>query len=118
MNIMIVEDNAKMRKMIHKVIIDGVKDIDSVFEFRDGEDAINYYRKLKPDWVTMDIRMEPMNGLTASQKIIENDAGARIIIVTHYSDVAYREKAKNIGIYAYVLKENLTDLPALIKSIL
>ena len=118
MKILIVEDNSKMRDLIHKTIVQGLKDVDTVHACRNGQEAIDQYEIFKPDWVLMDIKMETVNGLTASQKIREEHPDAKIIILTYYDDPLYRESAKNFGVRAYVLKENLSDLPALIKNIL
>ncbi|MEJ2634731.1 MAG: response regulator transcription factor [Calditrichia bacterium] len=118
MKILIVEDNAKMQDMIHNILMHGLGKVGAIHRCRDGQEAVDLYEILKPDWVLMDIRLELMNGLTASRKIKAEHPDAKIIIVTHYADAAYREKAKNIGVCAYVLKESLSDLPILIKSIL
>jgi two-component system response regulator DegU len=75
------------------------------------------YEKEAPDWVLMDVAMEPVNGLIATESITRLHPEAKIIIVTQFDDPEYREAAINAGASAYVLKENLLEIPYIIKSI-
>lgn len=47
-----------------------------------GEEAVTYYKKYKPDIVTLDITMPVMSGLEASQHIIKENKDARIIFLS------------------------------------
>lgn len=51
-----------------------------------------------------------MNGLDASAFIKSQFPDAKIMIVTDYDDVQFREKAKLCGINNYILKENLDQI--------
>jgi len=115
---MVVEDNGRMRAKIREIVVEEVQNVEAVFECENGVEAVEEYEKHLPDWVLMDISMEGMNGLTASAKILQRHPDAKIMIVTQYDDPEYRDAARMIGIYAYVLKDTLTDIPALLKSIL
>src|SRR5881628_793189 len=114
MKLMIVEDNVRMRQMIRKVIVRTIATVDVIDECSSGSEAIEHYARVQPDWVLMDIEMEPMDGLTASRKILQSHPGAKIIIVTNYDDVRYRRTAAAAGVRGYVLKENLNDIRAII----
>lgn len=47
-----------------------VEDLDSeIFECADGTEAVSACEVRQPDWVLMDVQMEPMDGLTATRKI-------------------------------------------------
>ena len=107
MTILIVEDNAPMRKMIKRL----VGDLTEAFtECVNGAQALAAYRQNRPDWVLMDIRMKEMDGLMASRQIKAAFPEARIIIVTAYDDARLREAAHRAGACAYVHKENLLEL--------
>ena len=111
MKILIVDDNKNMREMIKSII----KANEVVFyEADNGLDAIRIYNEKKPDWVTMDIRMDGMDGIEASEKIMSTSSDAKIIMVTDYGDNYLRKKAKEAGSIGYLLKENLLELKNII----
>ncbi len=116
MTIMIVDDSRKMREMIKKILYNQLANIEDVVECGDGLEAIEAYEVNKPDWVLMDVEMKPMDGLSATAKIIDAHPDAKIMIVTQYNEPEFREAANNAGACAYVFKENLTDIPNIIKD--
>lgn len=107
MNLMIVEDNQRMRGMIRSVVQDLA---DEISECDDGSDALKMYSDKRPDWVLMDIQMKNVNGLAATKKIIAKYADAKIVIVTNFDDSEFRDSARRAGACNYVLKENLFDI--------
>ena len=110
-SVMIVEDDARIRKMI-RLMID---DIVSVFECAGGEEAIELYGRIQPDLVLMDLRMEGIDGLTATQTIRAGSPEARIIIVTSHDAPDLREAAREAGAMDYVVKDDLSSLRAIVK---
>ena len=76
--------------------------------------TIDLYEKSHPDWVLMDIMMEPVDGLSASKTIIAAHPEAKIIILTNYDDDYYRKVAKEAGTRAFILKEHLSEIPAML----
>ena len=87
MNLLIVEDSARMRGMIKQVVGDLAE---RVYECEDGDDALAAYSANQPDWVLMDIQMKNTNGLTATRQIVSEFADAKIVIVTNYDDAPDR----------------------------
>lgn len=61
-----VEDNEAMRRMIKSLVADLA---DVIFECDGGGAALGLYPAHRPDWVLMDIQMEPVDGLTATRQI-------------------------------------------------
>ena len=109
--ILIAEDNAEVRRMIRNLI----EDIDAdIVECSDGGEAIETYETKQPDFVLMDINMQPLNGLTAAIEILSRHPEAKIIIVSQHQDVRTRETALSLGITAFVGKDDLTPLRDLI----
>lgn len=113
MNLLIVEDNVKMRRMIRRIVADLAERID---ECADGEAALSLYEAGKPDFVLMDIQMKNTNGITATRRICERFPDARVIIVTNYTDPAFRESAHRAGAYGYILKENLLEVRQILEQ--
>jgi CheY-like chemotaxis protein len=111
MKLMIVEDNDPMRRLIRSFV---AKFADEIWECSDGAEAVAVYAAHRPDWVLMDVAMETMDGITATLKIRELFAGARIVIVTQYDDAMTRAAARQAGACGYVLKDNLPAIRELI----
>lgn len=107
MTVLIVEDDGAMRKLIKRVIGDLAE---SMWECADGRDALDLYEKHRPAWVLMDIRMEHVDGLTATQQITTAWPSARVLVVTSYTDEDLREAARTAGACGYISKENLLEI--------
>ena len=118
MKVLIVDDNQKIREFIKSIIKSQIADVEIIMECENGVEAIKVYDQTIPDWVLMDIAMEPLNGFATSHGIFENHPDAKIVFVSQFDESAYREEARKLGARAYVLKDNLLDLPGLIRNLL
>lgn len=78
--------------------------IDVVGEASDGTEALNLYDRLKPDVMLMDISMPDINGLEACVRILQQDAKARILILTMHQSPEYLNQALKAGACGYLLK--------------
>lgn len=114
MKLLIVEDNAAVRRVIRSIVASVADDI---HECADGSDALQYYRDWHPDFVLMDIEMKRVDGITATQQIVASDPMAKIVIVTNYDDVVLRDAAQKAGACGYIVKENLLEIPSLLHAI-
>jgi CheY-like chemotaxis protein len=110
-NILIVEDNATVRRLIRRAIAHLANEI---YECEDGADALTSYSEHQPDLVFMDVRMPRMDGLAATRLIKQNYPKARIVIVTDYDEQELRAAGFAAGAIGYALKDNLTELEDLI----
>ncbi len=111
MNILIADDNAKMRETI-KSVLSGAG---ATFrQCGNGREAVLEYIRVHPDWVLMDIRMPELDGLRAIEVIKLIDPDAKVIIVTEFDDEIFRLEGRNLGVSGYVLKSNLVELRDLI----
>jgi CheY-like chemotaxis protein len=111
--ILIVEDNATVRRLIRRAISHVTTEI---YECSDGADALNAYSEHQPDLVFMDIRMPRMDGLSATRQITQQYPTARIVIVTDYNEEQLRIAAFAAGAIGYALKDNLTELEELVAA--
>ena len=113
MRLLIVEDNAKMRRMLQSLVSDLSSD---VRECADGSEALAAYTAHPPDWVLMDIAMPDLDGISATREIKAVYPEAKIIIVTGRDEADLREAARVAGACGYVLKENLLDVRRLLQA--
>lgn len=74
-----------------------------VGEAADGRTALELARKLKPDVVIMDIKMPVMDGLDAA-KVISVEKIAPVVLITAYSQKDLIERAKDAGVFGYLVK--------------
>ena len=112
MKVLIVDDNASVRRLIRSVLPALASEI---YECANGADALIAYQAHSPDVVLMDIRMNEMDGIQATERIKAADQGARILIVTDYDDEELRRAAMRAGACGYVLKYNLLVLVQLLE---
>jgi two-component system chemotaxis response regulator CheY len=74
-----------------------------------GETALDAYRKLRPDLVTMDITMPDMDGVEATRRIVADFPKALIIMVTSHGQERMVIDALDAGASGYVLKPFRAD---------
>ncbi|CAM4369467.1 chemotaxis protein CheY [Bacillus manliponensis] len=77
--ILVVDDAMFMRTMI-KNLLKSSPDFEVIGEAENGIEAIQKYKELQPDIVTLDITMPEMDGLEALKEIITIDANAKVVI--------------------------------------
>lgn len=70
----------------------------------DGFDAVELCREHKPDVILMDVNMPVFDGMSAAETIIEEDLAGCVVLLTAFSDSSLIERAKRIGITAYLVK--------------
>jgi two-component system chemotaxis response regulator CheY len=81
MNKVLIADDAKLMRDIIQDVVAEIGQFEIIIA-HNGKDAVQLYKKHKPDLVTMDITMEEKNGLEATEEIVQFDPAAKIIVVT------------------------------------
>ncbi len=105
----------KIRLLIaddHTVVRDGLvamvgkwTDISVVAEAQNGEQAADEWKRHRPDVTLLDLRMPALDGIGAINQIREQDASARIIVLTTYDGDEDIYRALSAGAKAYILKD-------------
>ena len=113
MKLLVVDDNAEMRRLIISIVRDLANEI---AECADGADALAFYTKFQPDLVLMDLKMPKVDGITATLQIINEFPTAKICVVSDYSDEKTKEAARLSGVSNYVVKENLYEIREIIEN--
>jgi CheY-like chemotaxis protein len=114
MKILIADDDARMRQMVKQTVASLATEF---YEAADGGEAIAICAAQRPDWVLMDLRMKPMDGLRATAEIKARFPETRVVIVSQYDEAELRVEAARVGACAYVLKENLQELPGILTGV-
>ncbi len=117
MKILIADDNKRVRELLKKLLLSSIHQVELV-ESANGEEAVKCYLREKPDLVLMDIVMDRLDGLKATQRIVATNSEAKIIIVSQLSEDDYKQESLNSGAIEFLNKENLSELPRLIEKLL
>src|SRR5215467_6620050 len=83
MTCLIVDDSAFARFHLRR-LIDSFQNV-LASEAANGNEAITEYRRLKPDFVFMDIIMPGLEGVETVKRICQSDPGAKVIMVSSMS---------------------------------
>jgi two-component system chemotaxis response regulator CheY len=102
MRVLVVDDSGFMRKRIVEELRSLGHSV--VGEAKGGNEAIEMYRSLKPDLVTMDITMRDKDGITAAKEIIAEDPKANILFLTILKDDKFRIEAEKLGARGFLNK--------------
>ena len=110
-NILIVDDAKVMRITIQKQLEQLGHTV--IAQAENGFDAIEQYKKFQPDFVTMDITMPELNGISngidALSEIMSIDAEAKVIMITSHGEQKLVMEAITKGSKGYVLKPITKD---------
>jgi DNA-binding NarL/FixJ family response regulator len=90
-----------------RALLDAEPDVEVAAEARDGHEAVELTRSLRPDVVLMDIRMPELDGLAATREIAADRAlrGVRIVILTTFEIDDYVFEALRAGASGFLVKD-------------
>ena len=100
--ILICDDAAFMRMMLKKILVEGGYDV--IGEAVNGADALEKYKALQPDLVTMDITMPEVNGLDSLKLIRQFDPAAKVIMCSAMGQQVMVVEAIQEGAKDFIVK--------------
>ncbi|HJF30360.1 MAG TPA: response regulator transcription factor [Sporosarcina psychrophila] len=112
--ILIAEDQQMVRSAFTS-LLQFEQDIDVIAAVSDGKIAYDSIRQLVPDVCILDIEMPNLSGLEVARKVREDRLPCKIIIVTTFARPGYLQKAMDVQVEGYLLKDEPIDY--LIQSI-
>lgn len=98
-----VDDHPLLREGI-AALIGNQADMQLVAEASNGREALEEFRKHRPDITLMDLQMPEMNGIDAMSSIRGEFPEARIIVLTTHAGDVQISRALKAGARAYLLK--------------
>jgi DNA-binding NarL/FixJ family response regulator len=104
--ILVVDDNPAVRRYLRSVLEQhgGWRVCD---EARNGQEAVERFRQVRPDVVVLDFQMPGMNGLDAARIISQLSPDTPILMVTLYLSKQLSEEARKVGIRGACTKTDI-----------
>ena len=105
LRVLIVDDSSVIRERLVSMLneIDGLEIVGQVTT---AAQAISALHRLKPDAMTLDLRLPDGNGLEVLRLIQRERLGTAVIVLTSYPYPQYDERARAVGAYAFLNKSN------------
>lgn len=104
MKVVVVEDEALVRRGIVLTVDWAGVDCAVVGEAADGMEGLEVIRESQPDLIITDIKMPRLDGLEMVRRLREEGNRAYVILLTAYSDFSYAQAAVKLGAVDYLLK--------------
>lgn len=111
--ILVVDDNPEVRRSLRSVLEEhqGWRVCD---EAGNGEEAVESFRKIRPNVIVLDFQMPEMNGLEAARIISGLSPETPILMVTLYLSKQLSEEARKVGIRGTCAK---TDVDCVVDAV-
>lgn len=106
--ILVIDDSNLLRNAISQCLIKAGHEV--VGKGKDGDEAVDLYRRLRPDAVTLDVTMRGKDGLTAAEEILKVDSRAVIVFYTLLDIPNLAERIAQLGVKNLVRKGDEEEL--------
>jgi two-component system chemotaxis response regulator CheY len=105
--VLIVDDAAFMRMLLKGILEKGGYEV--VGEAKDGVEAVDQFKVLHPQVITMDMTMPDMDGIQAVKEIMAIDSHANIVMVSAMGQQAMVVEAMEAGVKDFIVKPFQAD---------
>jgi DNA-binding NarL/FixJ family response regulator len=112
--VLIADDQTLFRRGLARLLEEDPR-VKLVGEAANGNEVVEKAAALKPDVVLMDLRMPGLDGAEATRKILSDQPGLKILILSSFDADSYVLKALGAGASGYVLKD--AEPAAIVSSI-
>ena len=106
--VLLVDDHQLMREGLRK-ILESTSGIEVVGEAEDGRSALAAVAAFRPEVVVMDVAMNGMNGIDATQQVRKDHPAVKVVALSTHADKRYVRNMIRAGAAAYVLKESASE---------
>ncbi len=106
--VLLVEDHKLLREGI-KFMLAQEAEFELVGEAKDGQDAIQQFKKTRPDLVLLDLTMPKVDGFSVLRTIKKESPNTRVLVLTVHQTDQYVHEAFRAGADGYCLKDSSRD---------
>ena len=115
--ILLADDHEVVRRGLF-AILQNKSEWEVCGEAKDGIDAVEKAKRLKPDAVIIDIGMPNLNGLDATRQIVDALPQTKVLVLTLYDSDDMIQQVLNAGARGFLLKSDATrDLVAAVEAL-
>ena len=120
MKIMVVDDEAPIRKWFSKTIEELSEEYEVLGICRNGTEALEKMETEQPDVIFADIQMPGMDGIELMRQVKARFSEVEVVILTNYAEFSYAKQAVTYGAIQYLLKSEVRkeDIDILLLKIL
>jgi DNA-binding NarL/FixJ family response regulator len=105
----LIADDHKLIRDTWKMLLNNDPAYTVIADCSNGQECISLFEQWRPDIILMDINMEPVSGLEATERIKALSPRTRIIGVSMYAQPAFAKKMLQLGAIGYVTKNSPLD---------
>lgn len=114
--ILIVDDQKGVRRLLEELFRQEGWEVRSA---ADGLEALELVAKVLPDLILIDVKMPNMNGLEATQEIMQRQPGISIIMMTAYGEIEVVRQALDAGVKRCISKPfDIKDLRDMVDKVM
>jgi DNA-binding NarL/FixJ family response regulator len=103
-NVLLVEDHLVVRQSLCR-LLEAEGNCGVIGQAKNGREAVELARSLRPDVILMDIAMPVLNGFGATQQIIAADPAAKVLVLSAHSDNVYVDRMTGAGAVGFLEKQ-------------
>ncbi|HSJ55162.1 MAG TPA: response regulator transcription factor [Anaerolineae bacterium] len=101
--ILLADDHPVLRAGL-RALIEAEPDLEVVGEAEDGDEAVRLAELLAPDVAVLDISMPGLSGIEATRRMIANQPGLRVLVLTVSEEASLLQAAVDAGARGYIVK--------------
>lgn len=107
-NLVVIEDNEGDFFLLQEYVLEKIEN-PNITHFVRFSEFNEYVQKTQTpiDAVILDLSLPDKNGLDLVQSVIETTPNIPVIVLTGYSDVKIAEKSMDLGVFQYLLKDEI-----------
>lgn len=100
--LLIVDDSSTVRRSIERHILS--ERVTEVYQAANGREAMELFERYRPEFVTMDLTMPEMDGLTCITRMMALKPDTRLMVISALGDAETAIEAVERGANEYVVK--------------